>query len=186
MAALYDQFSARAIRVLFLTRWKAGHRGATALEPEHLIESIVLEDQGDFAKAMGIPDDQVGIPVYTRRTPTSGDRGDPDSAPDLKLSCQFFTADVAAQILQKLERLFPKAEPIPESTDMPGSLALKRIFDGALALTKELGHKQVEPLHLLAAVLAEPSTASEVLRDAGVNKEAVIAAMATTKADDHT
>src|SRR5262249_5548424 len=114
--------------------------------------------------------------------------------------------------------------------DMHISPALSRILELALALSRELGHKQVEPpgspehagfagagvgpLHLLAAVLSEPSckasdhpsnrntgacwgprgfhpsatkpsSAYEILRDAGVTREAVIAAIKATESSDH-
>lgn len=154
-----------------MTRVKAGRRGAAALDIEHLVEAIVIEDQGDMAKALGISDNEFLIPV-----------GDPG----LKPSHAFFSRDVASEVLLKLGQAFPQAEPIPTSTDMPLSPALKRIFDAALALTKELGQKEVGPLHLLAAVLSEPSSkAAEFLKDAGVTREAVISAVGASELDDH-
>ena len=166
---MFDQYSFRAKRVVYLTRLKAGRRGAPALEPAHLVEALVLEDQGEFAEALGI----------------SGEVGIPFGSPGLKPSRQFFTAELASQILPKLERLLTKSEPIPDSTDMPASPALSRTFDAAITLSKELGHKQVEPLHLLAAALSEPtSKASEVLNEAGVTREGVIAAMRAIHPDE--
>lgn len=50
---MFHQYSVRAKRVVFLTRLKAGRRGAAALEPDHLVEAVVLEDQGELAKAVG-------------------------------------------------------------------------------------------------------------------------------------
>ena len=104
----------------------------------------------------------------------------------MKPNHPFFTPDVASQILLKLEQASPQAEPIPNPTDMQMSPALSRTLDAALALSKELGHKQVDPLHLLAAALSDPSTqASEVLKEAGVTREAVIAAIKATESSDH-
>jgi ATP-dependent Clp protease ATP-binding subunit ClpA len=105
--------------------------------------------------------------------------------PALKPSSPFFPAELASQLLLKLEQVFTKSEAIPDSTDMPASPALNRTFDAAMALSKQLGHKQVEPLHLLAAALSEPSSkASEVLKEAGVTREGVIAAMRAAEPDD--
>lgn len=142
---------------------KAGRRGAPALDPDHLVEALVLEDQGELAKAVGISGNKFLLPV-----------GDPG----LKPIRPFFLGEVASEVLLKLERVFTKADAIPDQRDMPISPALSRTFDAAIALSKQLGHKHVEPLHLLAAILSEPSSkASEVLTEAGVTRKAVIAAL---------
>ena len=45
---MFDKFSPRARMIVFLTRKDAGRRGAAALEPAHLLEAIVREDQGEL------------------------------------------------------------------------------------------------------------------------------------------
>jgi hypothetical protein len=43
---MFEPFSERARRVVFFSRKVAGRRGASAIEAEHLIEALILEDQG--------------------------------------------------------------------------------------------------------------------------------------------
>src|SRR5689334_9747222 len=113
-----SQYSTRAIRVLFLTRLKAGRRGAPALETDDLVEALVLEDQGEFAEALGLPG-EVGVPV---------------AEPGLKPAHPFFPPEVASEVLLKVERALTKADPIPDQTDMQASPAVSRTFDAALTL----------------------------------------------------
>jgi hypothetical protein len=47
---MFEPFSERARRVVFFSRKVAGRRGASTIEAEHLIEALILEDQGDYAK----------------------------------------------------------------------------------------------------------------------------------------
>jgi ATP-dependent Clp protease ATP-binding subunit ClpA len=61
---------------------------------------------------------------------------------------------------------------------MTMSPGLQHTLDSATALARELHHTQVQPLHLVAAILAEESsTLAEILREAGISKEAVIQAL---------
>ena len=163
---MFEQYSDRARRVVFLTRLKAGRRGAPALEPEHLVEALVFEDQGKSATAFIVPNEVAEV----------------IAAPGIELHHPFLSSDIASEVLMELERVFTKSEPIPDSTDMPMSPALGVVFNAAMALRSELGCQQVEPLHLLAATLSESgSKASDVLKRAGVTKEAVIAAIRAVK-----
>ncbi len=51
---------------------------------------------------------------------------------------------------------------------------------GSTALAKELHQSRVEPLHLIATMLSgESSRTAEILKQVGVSKEAVIAALGT-------
>ena len=158
---LFEQYSDRAKRVIFLTRRKAGQRGATVLDIGDLIEALVLEDQGQFAEAVGVRPEAIGL---------AGSASKP--------SISFFAPETAAGILVQLQQILPHGKAIPESVDMPTSSDLRRTFAVAMALRTELHHKQVEPLHLLAAALSEePSQVSEALRDFGISREGVIEAI---------
>lgn len=159
---LFERYSARAHRVVFITRRQAGQSGAAALDPGHVIEAIVLEDQGKVADGLGVSPDSLG------RSATSSPRP----------SVQFFTPETASGILVRLQQILPHGKAIPDSVDMPISSDLSRTFEAAMALMTELHHKQVEPLHLLAAALSEESSqVSEVLRDFGISREGVIQAI---------
>lgn len=168
---MFGDFSDRARRIVLFSRMLAGRRGATAIEVEHLIEALLLEDQADYAKAFP----EGALPGAARMA-------FPTHRP-------FLTAEVAAEIQRRLEPLMPSnAKPLPTSVDMPLSDALAELFATAIKLGEELrgeparpprvqvGH--VEPLHLLVAALSdETSATAEVLKQAGITKEAVIAAI---------
>jgi hypothetical protein len=169
---MFEDFSERARRVVFFSRKVAGERGAAAIGVEDLMQALVLEDQADYAKVFP----ESAVPGAARMA--------------LPAHRPFFTAEVAAELQRRLESLLPKANPLPDSVDMPLSAALKELFASAIKLGEELrgepampsriqvGH--VEPLHLLAAALSDDaSVTAEVLRQAGIAKEAVIAAIKT-------
>jgi hypothetical protein len=178
---MFEDFSERARRIVFLSRKLAGRRGAPAIEAADLIEALVVEDQGDFLRLF--------------REDASG------SVRPMPQYRAFLSAETAAEIQQRLEPLLPKANPFPDSVDMPISEALKELLATAIKLGEglrgeparpsriqvehparpsriQVGH--VEPLHLLAAALSdETSATAEVLKHAGIAKETVIAAIKT-------
>jgi ATP-dependent Clp protease ATP-binding subunit ClpA len=169
---MFEPFSERARRVVFFSRKLAGRRGASSIEVEHLIEALILEDQGDYAKLL--PEMRVpGTAVQVTRPHRP-----------------FFTAEAAAEIRRGLEPLMPaNAKPLPESVDMPLSEAGQRVILGAKEMSEEMrgetspshirvGH--VQPLHMLAAALSdETSATAEVLKQVGLAKETVITAIKT-------
>lgn len=79
----YEKFSHRAIRVMFLVRTTAGQRGAASLEPGHLLEGLVREDQGKFATIFP---------------------GELTTMRELRPTRSFFSAEAASEILAKLIR----------------------------------------------------------------------------------
>jgi Clp amino terminal domain, pathogenicity island component len=167
---MFEDFSERARRIVFFSRKVAGERGAAMIGVEDLMQVLVLEDQADYAKLFP----ESAVPGRARMA--------------LPIHRPFFTAEIAAEIQRRLEPLMPsEAEPLPTSVDMPVSDALKELFATVTKLSEGLhgeprpsrirvGH--VEPLHLLAAALAdEASATAEVLKQAGIAKEAVMAAI---------
>jgi len=58
---------------------------------------------------------------------------------------------------------------------MPSGLQL---IEAATTLARELEHNRVQPLHLVAAILAgETSGPAEILKEGGVSREAIIQAL---------
>jgi ATP-dependent Clp protease ATP-binding subunit ClpA len=154
---VFDQFSDRSRLVVFLARKDAGRRGAATLEVAHLLEALVREDQGEV-----------------------GPRFPGALAPSAAMSPQepYFSAEVASEILLRLEEILPpQSKPVPDSTDMPTSAALDLTFTEAMELAKQLHHGRIEPLHLLMAVLSQEPRAAEIVKQLGVSKEAVLAAI---------
>jgi hypothetical protein len=169
---MFEDFSERARRIVFFSRKVAGERGAAAIGVEDLMQALVLDDQADYAKVFP----ESAVPGAARMA--------------LPAHRPFFTTEVVAEIQQRLDPLLPKANPLPDSVDMPLSEALKELFATAIKLGEELRGEpatplriqvgRVEPLHLLAAALSDDaSVTAEVLQQAGIAKEAVIAAIKT-------
>jgi ATP-dependent Clp protease ATP-binding subunit ClpA len=181
---MFEPFSERARRVVFFSRKVAGRRGASTIEAEHLIEALILEDQGDYAKLFPeVSAPGTAVPVMRTHRPFFAG----ETAPHRP----FFTAETAAKIQRGLEILMPaNAQRLPDSADMPVSETGQRVMLGAKELSEELRHEpatpsrmqeaHVEPLHMLAAALSDDTSAvAEVLKQAGVTKEAVMTAIET-------
>jgi Clp amino terminal domain, pathogenicity island component len=157
MTNSFESFSHRSQMIVFLTRMDSGRRGAKALEPGDLLEAIINEDQGELAK----------------RFEGSFTESGPIRAPE-----PFFSAELASKVLPRLHNLLPQHEPVADSLDMPMSSGIQNIMEAATTLARELEHNQVQPLHLVAAILAEEtSEPAEILKEAGVSRQAIIQAL---------
>lgn len=159
---MFEKYSDRARRVIFFSLMVAKQRGAAEIGVEDLLEALVIEDQRDSRR---LPKET----IYDRVANM------PDHPP-------FFSAEAAATIHRGLEPLLPASDaPSPESVEMPLSAAVKDVLLAAYGLSQELRHERagnVEPLHLLAAVLAdETCEVGKIVKEAGVEREAVIAAI---------
>ena len=162
-ATVFEQYSDRARVVVFIARRRSGKRGRPAIDIDHLIEAIIFEDQGKLADAL----DESGGVLY----------------PNFEPKPHFFHTERAAELLLEIQQRSPCQESIPDTVDMPLSDGVKRTFAAATTLTAELNHKQVEPLHLLAAALSEPSNAAKLVTEAGITKDEVLMALKTKKND---
>jgi hypothetical protein len=154
---MFEQFSERSCRVIFLTRLAAGRRGAAALDYEHLLEGVLRED------------DQ-------RRLPPPFN--DAQMAPLRKPHRAFFADDIASELLSELNSVSASgAAPIPDTVDMELTKALANTLSEAVAFAADSQHKAVEPLHILAAVLTTDSPVSGQLQRHGVSRDVVLAAI---------
>jgi ATP-dependent Clp protease ATP-binding subunit ClpA len=155
---VFEDFSERSLRVVFLARMSAGRRGCVSLEAVDLLDAVVREDQGEMAA----------------RFPGAVTSSGPVQPPERP----FFSRETASQILSAIEDVLPpKAAPLLDSADIGCSPALGEIFAHATAHAKELHHDKVQPLHLLVAMLPDGSSGvGEILKRVGISKEAVIAA----------
>ena len=167
---MFESFSDRARRIVFFSLKLAGRRRASGIEVAHLIEALVLEDQEDYEELF--PEE--AVPGVSRMA--------------IPAHRPFFTPEAAAEIQRGLEPLMiAKAPPLPESLDMPLSEAAQRVLLAAKELSEELRgpavpsriqEQHVEPLHFVAAVLSENTSAiAGILNQAGVASEAVISAI---------
>jgi ATP-dependent Clp protease ATP-binding subunit ClpA len=154
---MFDNFSTRARQLVFAARFKAGERGAAVIDTDDLLVGLVLEDQGLLVKAL-FPD--VEENAFVR-----------NSQPHVP----FFSHKFAEDLLTELKKSLPRSEPVPETTEIPLSSLLERVFDLAKELQPQFRHGHMEPLHLLAAILKEDSSeGAKLLRRSGVTLENVL------------
>lgn len=156
---MFEDFSERSVRVVFLARMGAGRRGAAFLEPVDLLDAVVREEQGELAAK------------FPGAVTSSGPLQPPEHP--------FFSPEKALQILSAIEHVLPpKAEPLADSVDVECSPALAEVLTDASALAMELHHDKVQPLHLVGAMFRdENSGVGEILTRARVSRDAVIAAI---------
>jgi hypothetical protein len=154
------------MRVLFVARYKAGQRGANMIELGDLLLGLILEDTGGIEKLLS--------DMHGENEPTSV-LPPPSHSP-------FFPGESAGELLTVIESLLTHSEPIVDTIEVPLSPEIERAFDGARDVQNEFHHKQIEPLHLLAAVLTQESSQHvKVLVQAGITKELVLQRLRATE-----
>ena len=150
------------MRVLFLARLKACQDGAPALDVAHLLASLLIEDQaGHLDKKVA------GFPVNGHRGVTAPGTGSRVISP-------FFLFTTARRLLQQLEKRFCHRDPIPGHIDLPLSVAARNVLQAAEWLTERYEHREVTPLHVLAAALLRDGPAAVLFRGAGVTPHDVL------------
>jgi ATP-dependent Clp protease ATP-binding subunit ClpA len=74
-----------------------------------------------------------------------------------------------------MEAHLPQQKPVSLSTEIPLAPALKRAFDAAKDFQAQSQHRQIEPLHLLAAILTDESSQSvKLLQEFGISQKKVL------------
>lgn len=150
-----DSFSARSMQIVFAARIKAGERGASTIDIDDLLVGLVLEDQGMVEKGL-YPNLPEGTVHFVNQAPPH----------------PFFSPEAANDFLAKIEGILPRSEPVGTSTEIPLSSAAEHAFNSAEEIQTRFRHSQIEPLHLLAALLAEGSSPSvKLLHESGITQE---------------
>ena len=91
------------------------------------------------------------------------------------LHIPFFSKEMANDLLAKIEGILPRSEPVGLSTEIPLSSAAVHAFNSAEEFQKRFQHGQIEPLHLLAALLTEESSQGvKLLHASGITQEKVL------------
>src|SRR5258705_1892591 len=156
---MLDNFSERARQIVFAARFKAGERGANMIDTDDFLVGLVLEDQGMLEKTI--------LPTIFEGQGTSVNRP--------QFHIPFFSSKVAEDLLANLKKHLPQSLPVALTTEMPLSPSLERIFDSAKAVQTRFQHSQIEPLHLLAAILTEEtSRGAKLLQGSGITLEKVL------------
>lgn len=151
---------------MFVARLKAGERGAGMIEVEDLLAALVLEDQGMsggmFSAILGPRDGGVLVNKAPSHLP-------------------FFSPEIAARLLARIEDIMPQSDPVGLTDEMPVSAALENLLDTANKIHDQLQRSQIEPLLLLAAFTAQPPEESnKLLSECGITQESVFAKLRET------
>jgi len=158
---MFDNFSPRARQVVFVARFKAGERGATAIEVDDFIDALILEDQRMLESIFSKLYEGQGTAV--------------NGAPS---HVSFFSFDIAQDLLSNLGRSLPRSQPVSLTTEISLSPSLETAFDSAKSFQTRFRHQQIEPLHLLAAILKEASSRGvKLLQGSGITQEKVLLAL---------
>jgi Clp amino terminal domain, pathogenicity island component len=154
------------MQVVLAARYNAGQRGANVIELGDLLLGMVLEDNGMMGNLV---------------SKMCGEQG-PTSVLPLPSHTPFFPADAAGELLTRIENLLPQSEPIAHTIELPLSPDVGHVFVGAKDAQSMFHHKQIQPLHLLAAVLARDSGQHvKLLQEVGITKELVVERLRTTE-----
>ena len=167
---MFERYSDRARRLIFMAVWSARNRGGSYIEPEDLLHALIREDRGEFvAMAAEIFPGGAPVPIHD---PDAGHR-------------PFFADEVAGKLLRELhadtvslkaEMRTGKLEPVPH-VDMPLSHSLQRVLK-FVAKAHEHDTTPIRPLHVLAAIVEDrDSRLAQLLRDHGVTRQKVATAL---------
>lgn len=166
--AMVQDYSQRAKQVLFIARFKTSKDGASMVDLQHLLEAVVIEDQGgqELSKMFGVDPTAKKIQGQTLES----------------TSTPFFAADVASELLAKIRSLYSYSAPTSTSKDMPLSHELAHALTVAVELKQKTRTEKIEPLHLLAAALGEKSNkVTSIFLDDGITQETVLEAIKDSK-----
>lgn len=162
-AKMLEHYSTRAKQILLFARIQAGKDGAHEVRLQHLIEAIIIQDQGlaEITKLLGYAPTTLQVTGHT-----------------LELTEKpFFAAGLATVLLSELDSLYPHSSPVESSFDMPVSNEVARALQLAQQRAKDAGRQTIEPLDILAAALSNQNNkAAQVLIQAGVTEDNVIKA----------
>jgi ATP-dependent Clp protease ATP-binding subunit ClpA len=163
---MFDNFSTRARQIVFAARFKAGERGAAVVDTDDFLAGLVLDDQGLLLKSL-FPDVEENA-LMGKELP----------------HVPLFPHKLAEDLLIKLEKSLPRSQPVPETTEIPLSSSLERVFDLAKELPPQFRHSHMEPLHFLAAILKEDSSeGAKLLQRSGVTLENVLSELSRAGED---
>jgi hypothetical protein len=144
------------MQALAAARLKAGQRGAGAIELGDLLLGLIVADQDLWANLL--PEMREGDRLI----------GSPPHTP-------FFSTEEASKLLNGIEAVLPHSGPVGHTVELPLSHEVQLAFDEAERIQKTFLQRQIEPLHLLAAVLTqEGSQCVKLLLTEGITKELVL------------
>jgi ATP-dependent Clp protease ATP-binding subunit ClpA len=160
---MFDRYSMRARRVIFLALWIAQKRGAAFIELEDILEAVIREDQGEVSAALAMHPDNVHIIEPVDQHPS------------------FFTPEIAGRLLAAFE-VPPQGPAVPTHQDMPLSDPAKSTLKSAERITDDDAWAMITPLHLLAGILEQrESRWAQLLQENGITRQNVVEALRPPK-----
>lgn len=190
---MFEAFSTRAKRILFLARLQAGHSGVTEIGVDHLLAALAIEDQGDFDGALRemlihnrpSSGEQIAVLSGNLRHSLCSIKGDENQTccPVWEKSASqkpFLNRATVSELLRQVRSSASKVQVTSFSLDLPISTDLEGLLNRASNLANEF-EQPISPLHLLAAALELGGAAVEVLHRTAVTYESVVEALRVGK-----
>lgn len=115
---MFELYSERARRIIFLARLQAGARGAETIDIDDLLAALIVEDQNK-------------TPEFLEMLGRGGGR-----FIDSTTHQPFLPPDAASSLLENIQRSAPQSDAIPTSADMGLSPALKETLAAASDLKR--------------------------------------------------
>ena len=161
-------YSKRGHQILSLAHFKSRARGSPVIEIEDLLAAFLIEDQGEYVEAKS----EICSEIF------SEGMGIDMNYVDLGPRRPFLPSALAHDLLARVEALCSRSEPLTWRAFKSLSSGAKHAVDVADLLREALRQSEIEPLHLLAAIVGvESSPAGQMLRDAGITRDSVLRAV---------
>jgi ATP-dependent Clp protease ATP-binding subunit ClpC len=145
-AAMFERYTEKARRVIFFARYEASQHGLAEIDTQCLLLGILREDKDLIAR----------LPAAGEFQPL------PAGSEEL------------ARLSAEVEALFPATnQEIATHVDMPLSAAAKQALACAAEEAWQLGHKSIDPRHLLLGLLRANGPETKCLLAQGIELEKV-------------
>ena len=160
---MLEQYSERSLRIISMARLRANRNGAWSLDVPHLLASLIIDDHPSLR-----PDLVTGIPALEHYPVLGSARSKADTA--------LFLSATAQELLSELDQQCVPGEPSPPAaiSDLPLSEQALNVLQSAVWLRDRFKHKEVAPMHLLAAALLRDFRAAVLFRRAGITSQRVL------------
>jgi len=150
--AMFRWLSEPALRVVFWARGEAGRLGSEAIEPQHFLLGLLIEDEGESVRAAA---SLLGIQTIANPQPER----------------PFFRRETAGKLRLILEESAVLGAPKPDNVDMP---VAERAQWALRAAAEHAGIAKVQLLHILWGLLSDKeSSVGNLLNAHGVTVEQI-------------
>ena len=143
---MFQNYSDEARRVIFFARWETSQFGNNAIDTKHIFLGLIRERDHD------------GVPS--------------------KLSALFLKLIPRHEgecLIAAVEETIARGEPVSTSVDLPLTESAKEVLANVETVAHQHGHREIRPVHILAALIEVDSELAEILSQHGVKRDAVFA-----------